>query len=114
MARSTTIRSRNAAFQHVETLRRNRTKRTHHGEFVVEGVKAITRALDHSWEIRQLWFDVERPLTVWAEGVMQRSGRAERVGTTAELMAEVSEREQPSELVAVVAMRDDASAPARW
>ena len=109
MQRSTTVRSRNAAFQHVETLRRNRTKRTHHGEFVVEGVKPISRALEHGWQFRQLWFDTERPLTAWADDVLSRTGKAERVGTTAELMAELSEREEPSELVAVMAMQDDSS-----
>lgn len=106
MQRATIVTTRTAAFQHVETLRRNRTKRTHHREFVVEGVRSITRALDHGWEFHQVWHDAERPLTNWAKAILARAEHAERIAATTELMEELSERDDPSELVAVVGMRD--------
>jgi hypothetical protein len=48
----TRIYSENADFQHIETLRRNRTKRHRSGEFFVVGVRPINQALAHGWTIK--------------------------------------------------------------
>ena len=46
------IQSENAEFQLLEALLRNRRKREQRGEFLIEGVQAINRALAATWPIR--------------------------------------------------------------
>ncbi|HEX4702329.1 MAG TPA: rRNA methyltransferase, partial [Pseudonocardiaceae bacterium] len=46
------ITARNARFQQWHALLDNRTKRTRAGEFVVQGVRPITLAVEHGWTIR--------------------------------------------------------------
>lgn len=95
------VSTENAAFQHLETLKRNRAKRTHHGQAFVEGVMSINRALDHGWEVRQIAYDRERGLSDWATGVIRRCPEAVHLALTSGLMAKLSEKEDASELVAV-------------
>ena len=48
------ITSRNARFQQWEALLHNRTKRHRQREFLVQGVRPITLAIEHGWTIRSL------------------------------------------------------------
>lgn len=95
------VSTENAAFQHLETLKRNRAKRTHHGEAFVEGVMSINRALDNGWDVRQIAYDRERSLSDWARGVIRRCPDAVHLALTSSLMAQLSEKEEASELVMV-------------
>jgi TrmH family RNA methyltransferase len=52
MPRTLQVSTANAAYQRIEVLERNRTKRHRYGEFVVEGVRAINGALAAGWTIR--------------------------------------------------------------
>ena len=47
MARALRVSSRNARFQEWQALLGNRRKRRQAGEFVVQGVRPITLALEH-------------------------------------------------------------------
>jgi TrmH family RNA methyltransferase len=99
--------TRNARFQQWSSLLTNRTKRTRAGEFVVQGVRPITVAVERGWDVRALLYDAERPLSVWARGLLGRT-RAERVAMAPELLAELSEKADAApELVAVVGMPPD-------
>src|SRR5688572_7174463 len=46
------VSSANTAFQRLEVIQRNRTKRHRYGEFLVEGVRAINGALAAEWNVR--------------------------------------------------------------
>ena len=48
------ITTRNARFQQWQALLDNRTKRTRSGQFVVQGVRPISLAVQHNWPIRAL------------------------------------------------------------
>ncbi|MGW2311236.1 TrmH family RNA methyltransferase, partial [Actinomadura luteofluorescens] len=97
----------NARFQQWEALLRNRNKRQRAGEFLVQGVRAISLAVERGRPIRALIYDAERPLSRWAAGMLERAG-GERVAMAPELLRELSGKEQEvPELVAVVALPDD-------
>jgi TrmH family RNA methyltransferase len=101
------ITTRNARFQQWEALLTNRPKRQHAREFVVQGVRPITLAVEHGWRIRTLVFDADRELSAWASGLL-RSVRTEQVAMAGPLLAELGERDQGApELVAVVELPPD-------
>lgn len=101
------IRSENADYQHIETLRRNRAKRQRHREFFVEGVRPINLALRHGWQVNAFVYAPERPLSDWAAGILARSSAAVHAELPLHLLAQLSMKEDTSELLALVAMPDD-------
>lgn len=101
------VSTRNARFQQWEALLHNRTKRHRQGEFLVQGVRPITLALEHGWEVRTLISDGRASMSGWARGVWADAG-GERVLMAPELVAELAEKDEPAELLAVVAMPGDA------
>jgi TrmH family RNA methyltransferase len=88
-------------------LRRNRTKRQRYGEFFAEGVTTINAALRHDWNFRSVWFSRERPLSDWAEGVLRKANAAEHYEVTVRMLEKLSEKEDQSELVAILEMPAD-------
>ncbi|MFF0879285.1 TrmH family RNA methyltransferase [Micromonospora aurantiaca (nom. illeg.)] len=107
MAKTLTITTRNASFQQWQALLTNRTKRQRSGEFLVQGVRPITVALEQGWEIRALLHPDRQPLSRWCRDLLDRSD-ARRVALAPELMRELSGKEEESpELLAVVAQPAD-------
>lgn len=101
------VSKRDARFQQWEALLTNRTKRQRAGEFLVQGVRPITLALEHGWPIRAMIHDAQRPLSRWARGVVERVD-TQHVAMTAELLAELSGKDEgTAELLAVVEMPPD-------
>ena len=100
------ISSRNARFQQLQTLLTNRNKRHRAAEFIVQGVRPITMAVEHGWEIRSLLYDAERHLSQWARGVLAAHPHTEHVKMAPDLLAELAEKDE-AELLAVVGMRPD-------
>lgn len=105
--RTLPVSTANAAFQHIDVLRRNRTKRHRHREFVVEGVRALNAAIANGWTIRSFAFARGRPLSRWAADVLDASTAESHFEMSPELFDQLSDRTEPSELLAVVAMRPD-------
>lgn len=102
--------TRNATFQQWEALLTNRNRRHRSGEFVVQGVRPITLALEHGWEVRALLHDADRRRSQWAQETLDRAtaAGAQAVAMSAELLRELGEKdEQAPELVAVVGLPDD-------
>jgi tRNA G18 (ribose-2'-O)-methylase SpoU len=101
------ITSRNARFQQWEALLGNRAKRHRAGEFLVQGVRPISLALEYRWPVRALLFDLDRPLSRWAADTL-RASRTAQYGMSGELIAELGEKDSvPPELLAVVGMAPD-------
>lgn len=101
------IRTRNNVFQKLLVLKTNRTKRLKYGEFIVEGVRNINEAIRNRWEINSLLFCTELGLSDWAKGVLSSVKTGTNYNLSIELMKEISGKEDTSELMAVVKMRED-------
>ena len=105
--RTLPISSANAAYQRMEVLKRNRTKRHRYGEFLVEGVRALNSAVQNGWEIRSFAYARGRTLSRWAQTMLDESAAESHFEMTAELFDSLSDKEEPSELLAVVGMKPD-------
>ena len=94
----------------MEVLTRNRTKRHRYGEFLVEGVRALNAAVQSGWEIRSFAYARDRTLSRWAQAMLDESSAESHFEMTPDLFDSLSDKEEPSELLAVVGMKpDDAS-----
>jgi TrmH family RNA methyltransferase len=97
----------NARFQQWEALLRNRSKRQRAGEFLVQGVRPISLALERGWPIHAMLYDADRPLSRWGAQAIERQG-GERVALAPELLHRLSDKDDGSpEVIAVVEMPDD-------
>jgi TrmH family RNA methyltransferase len=106
---TTTLRvtTRSASFQQWQALLGNRTKRQRSGEFLVQGVRPISLAVRHGWQVRTLLYDGEARLSRWASEMLD-SVQSTRVAMAPALLGELGEKaEAPPELLAVVAMPPD-------
>jgi 23S rRNA (uridine2479-2'-O)-methyltransferase len=104
------ITSRNARFQQWQSLLTNRNKRQRAGEFLVQGVRPTTVAVQRGWPVRALIHSSERPLSRWAEDLVRdvRAVPAERVAMAPQLLAELGEKNETApEVVAVLEMPSD-------
>ncbi len=100
------VTTRNARFQQWEAQLTNRTKRHRLGEFVVQGVRPITLAVEHGWRVRTLLHDGRSQTSSWADDLWETLD-AERFFVAPELLAELGGKEESPELVAVVEMPED-------
>jgi TrmH family RNA methyltransferase len=101
------VQSENNHFQHAEVLKRNRVKRQRYGEFFVEGVMSINRAIEKDWPIEALIYSTERRLSKWARGIIESADSRTHLVLTLELLSKLSDKPEPSELLAIVAMPPD-------
>jgi len=97
------IFSKNSTFQKFEVLKANRNKRHRYGEFIVEGVRNINEAIKNNWHIKSFIYPRKRELSNWAKENLQLSS-GKNYAITDELMAELSNRSEPSELLAILDM----------
>ncbi len=101
------ISSENDDFQYLEALRRNRAKRHRAGEFVVEGVRQLNQAMANGWTVNAFLYSPDRPLSDWAAGILARSRARAHLELPLPLLEKLSGKDEPSELLALVAMPDD-------
>ncbi|MDH6126433.1 TrmH family RNA methyltransferase [Kitasatospora sp. GP82] len=101
------ITSRNARFQQWQALLTNRNKRQRAGEFLVQGVRPISLAVQYGWPVHALIFDGERKLSRWAEELL-RAVRTEHIAMAPDMLADLGEKnETVPEVIAVIGMPDD-------
>ena len=102
--------SRSAAFQQFETLKRNREKRAKQKLFFLEGVHPVEQAVAAGYAFYAIGCDAEARLSGWAEDMIRRA-RPEIVYRMAHaLREELSDRDNPCELVCLVRMRPELKA----
>lgn len=101
------IYSKNADFQKFEVLKTNRNKRYKYFEFFVEGVRNINGAITNGWEFSSILYTPEKPLSHWAQDILQTVKTEVNYELPESLMAELSGKTDTSELMAVVKMRED-------
>ena len=101
------ITRRNSTYQVLHSLTANRQKRSATRTFLVEGVIPINRALAHGWTFAALIHELGGTLSPWARDVLVRAGAPVVYELSPELLAEISGKDQPSELIAVLQMPPD-------
>lgn len=106
-ARVVRVRTEDNDFQYAETLKRNRTRRQQRREFFVEGVRPINLALRHGWRVRAFLYAPEQRLSDWATDVLDRAGAEVFYELPPALMGKLSNKDEPSELIALVRMPPD-------
>lgn len=114
-ARALRVSKKNALFQEWHALKHNRQKRHRAGLFLVEGTTAIDSAVRHGWALDALIFPAGRRLSAWAEGHLSGAAADRLVEMEPELLAELCERNEGTELLAIARSHSstlDALAPA--
>jgi TrmH family RNA methyltransferase len=101
------VYSESATFQHFESLRRNREKRHRQREFVLEGVRQINLARQFGWTINAWLYAPERKLSRWASDLLEQAPAPTHYHLSPALFAKLSNKEEPSELLALVAIPPD-------
>lgn len=101
------VYTKNSTYQKFETLKSNRNKRFKYREFLVEGVRNINEAIKNGWIINSFLFAEENKLSNWAREILATTSVIVNYELKPELMKELSGKEDTSELIAIVAMRDD-------
>ena len=102
------VSTENEVFRHLELLKKSQNTRRRFRECFVEGVKAITQVRHHRWPVRSLVYAAGRTLSPWARDTLDATPAAKHVELSAPLMERLSDKHQPSELIAIVAMPPDA------
>jgi TrmH family RNA methyltransferase len=101
------ISTENNYFQHFEVLKNNRNKRLRYREFFVEGVRNINEAIRNGWHIKSYLYSGDKPLSDWATNILDRFTGGVRFELTESLIAKLSDKEDTSELIAIVEMPPD-------
>ena len=101
------IYTENNDFQYIETLCRKREKRQRQREFFVEGVRPINQALKYHWRVNAFVYARDGALSDWAKNILAQSQAQTHFEVPRMLLEKLSNKSEPSELLALVAMPDD-------
>lgn len=101
------IRSRGAAFQKMQVLKTNRNKRFKSKQFFAEGVRNLNEAVRNGWHIVSFLYAGDITLSDWATSMLREVCTDVNYELPSDLMAELSGKEDTSELLAIVEMRED-------
>ncbi len=101
--RARPVRSRNATFQVLDALKRNRRKRSELGEVFIEGIEPIKQAIAAGRPVRKILCAEGAPLSRWARELIDTVEHEEVLQLGGELYRELADREEPSEMMMTVA-----------
>ena len=113
MAVTRPIRQRSDLFQRYETLRRNREKRTHQRLYFLEGVHPVEQAIAAGEDFVSIAYAEDKRLSGWAQDMMRRANPEELHPMPAALLSELSDRDNPCELICLIRQRTDGDARIR-
>jgi 23S rRNA (uridine2479-2'-O)-methyltransferase len=100
------VSKKNALFQEWLALKTNRQKRHRARQFLVEGTTGIDRAVEHGWTIEALLHPAGRQLSPWAQRHLDSQVALRNVEIEPELLAELTERHEGAELLAIARLRE--------
>ncbi len=101
------VNTNNATYQKFEVLKSNRKKRYRYKEFLVEGVRNINEAINKGWNIKSFIYSNQKNLSDWAKKVISNTSTEINYELSDKLMKNLSEKEDTSEIMAIIGMRDD-------
>ena len=98
--------NKNNNYQKFEVLKNNRNKRYKYNQFIVEGVRSLNEAVKNNWKIISFIYDSNH-LSDWAKCMIETVKTEVNYTLTAQLLKELSGKEDTSELLAIIEMRED-------
>ncbi len=104
--KETFIVAKDSTYQKFEVLKTNRNKRYKYNEFLVEGVRSLKEAVANKWNIKSFIYD-KNNLSDWARDTINSEKTQENFVLTPQLMKDLSGKEDTSELMAIIEMRED-------
>lgn len=104
--KETFIVAKDSTYQKFEVLKNNRNKRYKYNEFLVEGVRSLKEAVTNKWNIKSFIYD-KNNLSDWARDTINSVKTVENFVLTPQLMKDLSGKEDTSELMAIIEMRED-------
>lgn len=107
MGRIVEVKAKDANFQKFVVLKTNRNKRYKYRQFFVEGVRNLNEAVKNHWHICSFLYSREMELSNWAQDMLRTIKTDVNYCLTLPLLRELSGKEDTSELMAVVEMRED-------
>ncbi len=102
--RETQIIKRDNNYQKLYVLKTNRNKRHGYKEFIVEGVRNINGAVQNKWTVVSFVYSRRSNLSSWAKRLIEEVETEVNYALAEELLKELSEKEDSSELMAVCKM----------
>ncbi len=104
-SRALPVTVENHWFQLAVTLKTNRQKRSREKLFFVEGVRSVNALRSSSaWQVTALFYCPAKRLSGWARDVLDTFPAAQRLELSAQLMEKLSDRDEGSEVLALVRM----------
>ncbi|MBQ1850810.1 MAG: hypothetical protein II477_04460 [Lachnospiraceae bacterium] len=100
------IVTKNSTYQQIEVLKTNRNKRYKMNQFLVEGVRSLKEAAKNGWKIKSLIYCSEN-LSDWAKEMIREVKTEVNYNLTSQLLSELSDKTDTSELMAIIEMRED-------
>lgn len=94
--------ARDSEFQRFETIKRNREKRAKQGLFFLEGVHPVEQAVLGGYDFYCIGIDSAARLSGWARDMLDKANPDIVYRMKSELHAELSDRDEPCELVCLV------------
>jgi len=99
------IQTRNDQYQVLHSLKTNRKKRAEHGEIFVEGIEAVKQVISSGWAIRSILSADFSRLSSWGADLVENHPGARRLQLAQELYRELSDKDEPAEMMLTVEMR---------
>lgn len=100
------VNNKNNYYQRFEVLKTNRNKRYKYNEFLVEGVRSLKEAVKNGWNIKS-WIYNKNNLSDWAKEMVFNVKTEVNYCLAPQLLKDLSSKEDTSELMAVISMRED-------
>lgn len=101
------IYTANSDYQYLLAILNNRKKRHKADEFLVEGVLPINSAIKSGWKINSFIYSKDKKLSNWAKHLLNSTDTKENIETTNQLIEELSQKEETSELLALAKIPSD-------
>lgn len=99
--------ARSAEFQRFEALKRSREKRARQGLAFLEGVQMVEQAIAHGWQFYAMAVADGKRLSGWAEDMIGKARPEILYRMAPDLHAELSDRENPCEILGLFRVRTD-------
>ena len=93
------IRSENAEYQIIRSLKQNRVKRRKYGEIFIEGIESIKQAINAEIKFTRIITCNLNQLSDWADNLIKSNNNTKVIEMTAALYKNLCDREDPSEIV---------------